>query len=173
MKITTPIPLAKATALANKIVQEILPYCHKIAIAGSIRRQRPYCGDIDLVVLPKPGQLVSLQGRFKQKAFVITEGLQNAMYQLQNGVQIDVFFAQEKSDMFEGQTTNWGTLLLCRTGSKEFNMHLSLTAKAAGLAWHPYIGVLDANAKTLASATEEDVFQALGLPFVEPQNRER
>jgi hypothetical protein len=47
------IPLPAATALAAKLVAQLAPYCERIEIAGSVRRQKDIVGDIELVVIPK------------------------------------------------------------------------------------------------------------------------
>src|ERR1017187_2735332 len=46
--------LAAAEKLAEKVVAELEPFCMRIAVAGSIRRQRAEVNDIDLVLIPKP-----------------------------------------------------------------------------------------------------------------------
>ena len=166
------LPLAQK--LAEKILAEISPYCLKAEIAGSIRRRRPFVNDIDLVLLPRDGNLLALQERFHKSCKVLKEGQQNAMYELANGFQLDVFFAYQKEALFTPMTTNWGTLLLCRTGSKEHNIYLIEQAKKINRAWRPYAGVFDLDTgDCLACATEESIFEALGLPFIPPQSRER
>lgn len=166
--------LIPARKIAEKILLEIRPFCVRAEIAGSIRRGREHVNDIDLVVLPKPGGLADLQGRFHRACKVRAEGPQNAIYELVNGFQLDVFFAYERHDLLSPMTTNWGTLLLCRTGSKEHNIHLVMHAKRVGLIWKPYAGVFSQDsAECLASATEEEIFKALGLPFIAPELRER
>ena len=52
------MPLARARAFAEKIVVELAPFCAQIEIAGSIRRQRPDCGDVDIVCLPRDATAV-------------------------------------------------------------------------------------------------------------------
>ena len=169
-----PIPLARAQKMAEKIAEAITPWCAKVEIAGSIRRRRAFCGDIDLVCLPKGGDLASLQARFKKSAWAEKEGVQNAIYHLQNGVQLDVFFAWEKTDMFEGTSTNWGSLLLCRTGSAAHNIWLIQHSKTLDLVWHPYNGVVELEkGRVIASASEEAIFKTLKLDFIPPEQRER
>lgn len=169
--------LATAQRLAERIAAEVGEFCERVEIAGSIRRRRPNCNDVDLVVLPKPGRLLELQGRFHRSCKVVSEGVQNAMYELRNGVQVDVFFAHhEVKDIF-GEVhvhRNFGSLLLCRTGSKEHNIYLIQVAKARGLIWRPYDGVYcQEDGRMLASAEEGEIFEALGIDFVAPERRER
>jgi DNA polymerase/3'-5' exonuclease PolX len=47
------LPLHLAADLAAKIAADLAPCCERVEIAGSIRRQRPDIGDIELVVIPK------------------------------------------------------------------------------------------------------------------------
>jgi DNA polymerase/3'-5' exonuclease PolX len=168
------MPLAKAQKLAERIAGEITGYCHQVEIAGSIRRRRPDCGDIDLVVLPKDGMLAALQERFKLHCKVHSEGRQNAIYVLPNEVQVDVFFAYQQQDLLTPMTTNWGSLLLCRTGSTQHNIYLVQHAKMIDLIWRPYAGVFSTETgEFLAGVTERDIFTALRLDYVRPEERER
>jgi DNA polymerase (family 10) len=169
--------LATTQKLAEKILAELTPYCDQIEIAGSIRRRRPNPNDIDLVCLPKPGNLIELQSRFHARCKVLSEGVENAMYLLGNGVQLDVFFAHHEARDIFGEVqahANFGTLLLCRTGSAQHNIWLIGQAKLKDLYWKPYAGVFtQADGRCLASATEEGIFTALGLEFIPPEKRER
>jgi DNA polymerase/3'-5' exonuclease PolX len=69
--------------------------------------------------------------------------------------------------------TNWGSVLLCRTGSVRHNLWLIKAAEHLGLKWKPHDGVLDAAGNIIASATEADIFAALHTDFVAPERRER
>ena len=50
---TNEIPLVKAKKWADRIVEILAPHCDRIEIAGSIRRQKPTIGDIEVVCIPK------------------------------------------------------------------------------------------------------------------------
>ena len=166
------ISLSTARKYADKIVAELQPYCHQVEIAGSIRRNCPMVGDINLVILPK--DLAGLKARCKMTCVVKMDGYENFIVETPRGVQIDIFFARpESNDFFSPMPTNWGSLLLCRTGSKDHNIFLVEHAKKQGLRWSPYQGVFDKDLNLIASKTEEDIFKALGLDFIEPQLRER
>ncbi|GAI99638.1 unnamed protein product [marine sediment metagenome] len=45
--------LEKAKVIARKVVKELSPYCDKIQVAGSVRRQKPTVKDIDIVLIPR------------------------------------------------------------------------------------------------------------------------
>ena len=171
--------LRDAITLAEKIKAQLEPFSERIEIAGSIRRGRPEVGDVDLVILPKPGQVAAIKERCRQKCAPVTDGPQNCIFRLPMvgpfaGVQLDIFFARPAtSDLLQTLPGNFGTLLICRTGSKEHNIFLVEHAKRIGLTWNPYRGVIDPEGFVLASETEEDVFAALDLAFVPPASRER
>lgn len=170
--------LARAIAIGLKISEQLAPMCEKIEIAGSIRRARPEVGDLDLVILPQPGQLAAIKARCASKCAVVRDGEQNCIYRLtlsdRTEFQIDVFFARPAvADLLNVAPGNFGTLLLCRTGSKEHNIFLVEHAKRCGLRWNPYRGVINPANEVIASETEADIFQALELPFIKPEERER
>jgi DNA polymerase (family 10) len=165
------LPLAKAQHYAETIAEKLHSYCDKIEIAGSIRRGRPYCGDIDLVVLPR--DIEGLRDRVKLGRKVITDGTQNLIVELADGTQLDIFIARPQTrTLLDINPTNFGSLFLCRTGSSKHNIYLIEHAKTLGLIWSPYQGIYRGH-DLIASETEEDIFQALQLTPVPPGKRER
>ena len=62
---------------------------------------------------------------------------------------------------------------ICRTGSKEFNIHLCNVAKDLGFHWNPYEGLRDQKGAIIKTDTEQEFFSALALEWVMPVNRER
>lgn len=162
------IPAQKAWPLADRILAALAPYCAQIEVAGSLRRARPYVGDIDIVALPHPGQEEGLRQRAKARCRVVSEGPQALVLVLENGWQLDLWIARpDHSDLLETVPSNWGTLLLCRTGSKEHNIWLAQRAGQRGLGWHPHRGVLR-EGSIIASRTEAEVYAALGLRWIPP-----
>ncbi len=186
------LPLKQARALAETICERLEGRVLKIEIAGSIRRGRPVVGDIDLVVLPRPGwsfiakgEIVHLKDgvggpeKFWRLADILCRPLNGGenygvMETVEGGIQIDLWVAKPKETDLAGEIPgNFGTLLLCRTGSKEHNVFLCNRAKGLGLHWNPHKGVLDSKGNVIASETEEDVFRALKLKYIKPEDRER
>lgn len=164
--------LAQADKFAAKILEGLSPFCERIEIAGSIRRRRENVNDIDIVALPGAGQLAAFRARVLAKATPVSDGQQTIIARLENGVQLDVWIAKRPyQDMFFKTVTNFGTLLLCRTGSKEHNIKLCQRAKDLDLHWNPHAGVY-AGDKLLACETEEEIFAALKMEFVPPEKRE-
>jgi DNA polymerase/3'-5' exonuclease PolX len=173
MSTPSTLKLPRASAIALKLQESMQPYCHQIEIAGSIRRAKPYVGDVDFVILPR--DRAGLEQRIHLAGWErVTEGPQNCIYRvkLSDGfpLQIDIFYARPTtSDLFKTTPTNFGTLLLCRTGSKEHNIKLVEHAKKMGLRWNPYEGVFDAHDRLLASETETAIFRALELDYLAPR----
>jgi DNA polymerase/3'-5' exonuclease PolX len=185
--------LELATKLAERIQAELAPMCEQIAIAGSVRRQRPECGDIDLVLLPRRNELANLKARCLAKATVVQDGPQNFICKLNpwsaepKGFQLDIFIAApDAKDLFAPEPGNFASLLLCRTGSKEHNVFLIEHAKKMQMRWNPYRGVYHGGewkhygneseylgGELLAARHEPDIFEALKLAYVPPEQRER
>jgi DNA polymerase (family 10) len=171
-----PYSLELADRFAAKIRAELAPFCERLEIAGSIRRRRPFVNDIDFVALPKPGRAPALEERVMRNAKrIVSGGNQGIIVVLQNDLQIDLWIAQpERRDLLETVPSNFGSLFMCRTGSKEHNIWLIEHAKKLGLTWNPYHGVFCPQTRLcIASETEEEIFSALQLDFIPPEKRER
>lgn len=174
----------EAYELALIIVDGLRPMCERIEVAGSIRRAREQVNDIDLVVEPKPGQRAQIEERILRRCSKVSGGEHSLIAEMPlvvggwarklgvPSVQLDVWFTKpDEPDLLEGKPGNWGTILLCRTGSAVHNIRLAARAKELGLHWNPYRGVMRGE-EIIASRTEEEVFGALGLQWIPPACRE-
>lgn len=179
------LPLAQAERLARKIRDELAPWCSQIEIAGSIRRRRPDCGDIDLVVLPgcaaHVGRITERCGRHAQ---LVKDGEQYKVYRLANGFQLDLWFAHDgevtQEDLLERPREtapgNFGVLLLARTGSARFNVWFAQECHRKGYHFNPHRGIQalpDKGSRVIAATEEMDLFEALGIHYIKPEDRER
>lgn len=161
-----------ARRYAEELVANLAGWCARIEIAGSIRRRRQDIGDIDLVLMPWDVETVKLCCR--ESCEVLADGNQNFRFVTPAKVQVDLYFASPgEADLFGAQPSNWGSVLLCRTGSANHNIYIAQMAKTRGLKWNTSAGLLDQDGNLVASETEESIFDALGLPFVPPEKRER
>ena len=172
------IALAIAQKIADKVLLSLLPFCDRIEVAGSIRRGRQSVGDIDLVALPKAGELHALHERFCRNT---SEGqadgeavkIRTLHVPKVGDVQIDLYIAApEKGGLFDTEPGNFGSVLLLRTGSPRHNIRIVQRAKDRGLTWDMSRGILNAAGKVIASESEEDIYRVLDLEFIPPQNRE-
>ena len=173
--------LDRAKALAERIVEALRPHCERIEIAGSIRRERAEVNDIDLVLIPK--DIGAIVQRVLQSCILLRGGLTSVNIIAQynspkrgdplDKCQVDLFIAHNGiQDLLQNLPTNFGTLFLCRTGSMQHNIALADLAKSKGWHWDPYRGVMDEKKQVIASATEEEVYEALGLRWREPAQRD-
>lgn len=64
----------------------------------------------------------------------------------------------------------WGSQLLYRTGSKDHNIKLRGLAKSKGWSLNEH-GLFDENKQLIENKSEEDIYKALGLEYVEPKDR--
>jgi DNA polymerase/3'-5' exonuclease PolX len=170
---TIRMALSPARKLAEKIVAELAINCDRIEIAGSIRRSRAECGDIDLVCVPKPGGKAHIIERCQRAGDLLKHGEQYCVFVLRNGFQLDLWFAHNGGgDLFAPEPPNFGVLLLARTGSAMHNVWIAQQAQARGLHFNPHKGILRGR-EVIASTEEADIFAALQLGFVAPERRER
>lgn len=57
-----PMPLEEAKKIAVAICYKLQPFCEKINIAGSVRRQKPLVKDIEIICVPKVEVLKDMFG---------------------------------------------------------------------------------------------------------------
>lgn len=175
--------LEHAKIVAGRIVGALAQWCERIDIAGSIRRGRPHVGDIDIVLMAKPGAEASIRARLLQSCRKIVEGPQAMVVGMKvpagmphplGELQVDVWFAHHvESELFGGPACshNYGTMLVCRTGSREHNIGLAMRARELGLKWDPHHGVKRGD-RVIAAEEESHVFEALHMTTPSPEDRE-
>lgn len=176
--------LATAQLYARKIGDWITPYCDRVEIAGSIRRERPVCNDVDLVCIPKVRLDKDLMGEttevhnllfeFMQK-YVAESGGKASFGQGGNiaGKLLIVNLPKCQLDLFFAAPENFDSRFLCRTGSKEHNIWLAQRALERGMKWMPYEGLVSGAGEIIPVASETDLYGALGLRLIRPQDREQ
>lgn len=79
-------------------------------------------------------------------------------------IDLDVYFATEEI---------WATLLLIRTGSKKSNIRLATAAKRKD--WRLAAsgdGLFNEDNERIAGDTEQSIFEALGIHYLEPWERD-
>ncbi len=153
--------LGKAQKIANEIRDLLEPLCEKLAVAGSIRRQRPVVNDIDLVMIPIDRWKLDL--RVMSLGKVNMSDLKLSRVTMDGGTRVDIYFATPET---------FATLLLIRTGSVESNIRLCATAKRRG--WRLCAdgsGLFNERGERVAGDSEESIYEALGLTYQPPERR--
>ncbi|MCW3070088.1 MAG: polX [Solirubrobacterales bacterium] len=135
-----------------------------VQLAGSVRRQTDSVKDLDLVATTtRPAELARALGELEQIESVTSAGESGARARTHSGVPVDVRI---------GAPEQLGNLLQHFTGSGEHNAALREAAVRRGLHVSEY-GVLDdATGITHSCATEEEVYEHLGLAYIPPELRE-
>ena len=151
--------------IAMKIRASLQPYCHRVEIAGSIRRKKPEVGDIEIVLIPKPYEV----GLFESGVATVINKFKKVKGELPckytqrihpEGIKIDFFFAVHE---------NWGYIFAIRTGSREFSSMLARRWVKHG--YNGKDGFLNYHGEVVPLFEEIDLFNELGMQFVDPEKR--
>lgn len=177
--------LAYAARAARALVDLLAPHCELIEIVGSIRRGRPEPNDIDILCLPRRIPIKDLLGATIGITNPASETLRRRAAEQRwvvtaDGVEYFSAIAGKpgkfvKADLWWADAATWPSLLLCKTGSAVHNIQLSTRAQHCGLHWRPNIGlehICGLARKRLDLRTEAALYERLGLPFIEPKDRE-
>lgn len=172
-KVATRYSLAQATEWAKAAQMLVGLHTPAVAIAGSIRRRRDDIGDVDLVVLDD-----TLQNPWQHSA--INRDLAGVLgyEQTKDGDKIASFTHPTRCplDLYYATAATWGITMVVRTGSAAHNWWLAQIVAKRQLPVRKFAvarGIVDTADRVIASKTEEDVFRALGVPYVDPWAREK
>ena len=162
---------SEAEAIAIRLVDWMreCPAAERMELAGSLRRGRETIGDLDLVVeSDEPAAVMERLVTWPETADVLLRGETKTSIRGPRDVQVDLRVVPAVS---------FGAALQYFTGSKEHNVRLRGRARDRGLSLNEY-GVFrlakdDAvKGPAIAGRTEEEVYAALGLPWIPPELRE-
>ena len=158
--------LSKALAIAEALAAALRdhPACERVEIAGSARRWAETCKDLDLVATANDAE--SLAGAFCALPLIGDahgSGSAGARAVTHNGIAVDLRIVSPES---------FGNLIQHLTGSKQHNEALRTEAVKRGLHVSEY-GILDdSDQRTRTCATEEEVYELLGMEWIPPELRE-
>ncbi|MCG3117440.1 MAG: DNA polymerase/3'-5' exonuclease PolX [Candidatus Manganitrophus sp. SA1] len=141
---------------------EKVPGVKRLAVAGSIRRWKETIGDGDLLAVSNdPGRVMDFFVSMPEVIYLHAKGPTKSSIKIKRGIDVDLRVVPEES---------FGAALCYFTGSKAHNIALRKIAIAKGLKLSEY-GVFRGE-RPIAGRTEEEVYAALGLPFIPPELRE-
>lgn len=179
-------PLARAHGQARALCSALRPYCERIEIAGSIRRQRRDVGDVEIVLQPQwehrpiPGQTSFFAPPRTARINLVwaeldrltargvlpptSKGGERMRCYPATGdrLQVDVFCVVDPR--------SWGVILAIRTGPADFGARCmqrlrNRQLRCEGALVHGYLG------EVIPCPEEVDFFRACGLEWIEPQDR--
>jgi DNA polymerase IV (family X) len=150
--------------LSEKVISHIkkIPGIEKITAAGSLRRRKCTVGDIDiLVTTKKPAQTMNAFVTSPEVLRVVSSGTTRSTVISHGGTQCDLRVLNP---------TEWGSALNYFTGSKNHNIALRKIAISKKMKLSEY--GLFSGKKLIARKTEEEIYNKLGLQYIEPELRE-
>lgn len=156
--------ISDARAAAEAIVEDLqkLKEVGQVAVAGSCRRRKETCGDLDvLATCSDSGPPMNCLAAHPLVESVLQRGETKQRVRLKTGMELDLRVVPEES---------FGAAMQYFTGSKEHNVVVRQRAKDLGLKLNEY-GVFRDDVQ-VAGRTEEEVYAAVGLPWFPPELRE-
>ena len=165
--------ITQALAIAERVKAELAPFTERIEIAGSVRRRKPQVKDIELVAIPTRvvsdlfGDETAVDPDFCAvvNRWTKIKGEPTGRYtqrELPEGINLDLFIVDANT---------WGMTLAVRTGSADYSAHV-LGTRWAALGYTSRESVLYRYGCPTYIREEADLFTLLGLPWVEPCDRE-
>ncbi len=156
--------LGEILPIATQVLEKLksLKEVEQVSAAGSLRRMKETIGDVDFLVISQDpvkvmDHFVSLPGVVK----VWGHGTTKSSVRRKEGFDMDIRVIPPES---------YGAALQYFTGSKDHNIALRKIAIDKGLKLSEY--GLFKGAQAIAAETEEEVYRALGMPWIPPELRE-
>ena len=155
--------------IALPVAREVIAYLRErtdaqdLTAAGSVRRQEPTVGDVDIVCTSvNADAVVKAFTAWERAEAVLAEGPTKASIWLPGGLQIDLRVLPAHL---------YGNLLQHFTGSREHNIQFRELAVRKNLRVSEN-GIVDLNdGRTIVCRTEEEVYAALGMAYIPPEMR--
>ena len=160
--------LEKIQPVAIELWEKLKPFCEKIKIAGSIRRQASECKDIEIVLSPANSSARNKIGMFFIQNGRVVKGKFTGRYvkAIYKGFPVDIFIPQ-KHDYYRQ--------LAIRTGSADYSKRIAFKWKENG-----YVGTSEGLKEVSNSSefiepktwdSEKHFFEWLGMPYLPPVER--
>jgi DNA polymerase (family 10) len=163
---TRRLPLGVALPVAEEVMGLLRARAPltDIAPGGSMRRWRDTVGDLDLLAAaPDPEAVMAVFVTLPFVREVLSQGPTFTRVLRGDGLQVDLRVVRPEY---------WGAALHHFTGSRAHNIHLRDLANERGLRFSEYgIFRLDDGTR-VGGASEEEIYAAVGLPWIPPELRE-
>ncbi len=159
------IPIGRAWVEAQALLDYLhgVPAISRVELAGSLRRMRSTIGDLDLVAASTdPAVAMAAFKNYPQVIQVMGGGEAKTSVELYRGLRVQLWVQPPE---------RFGTLWQYATGSKEHNVRLRELALDKGYSLSEQ-HMARADGSELLCASEEEVYAAIGLPYIPPELRE-
>jgi DNA polymerase (family 10) len=159
-------PISVALPLAERVVARLLEVSGvtHASYCGSLRRFSETVGDVDVVVAAAdPGPVMEALVSMSVVDRVLVRGDSKTSVVTRRGTQVDVRVVAKEA---------LGAAQLYFTGSKGHNIKLRQRALTRGWTLNEYALSEVEGGKVIARETEEQIYEALGLPWIAPVLRE-
>jgi len=163
------IDVAEEAASRIEAYLRAFPGIERVTPAGSLRRGRETVGDLDLLVTGPACALEHTEAAVDHVAAypgihdVIAKGENKVSFHLSSGLQVDVRLLPSAC---------YGAALQYFTGSKAHNVALRQRALKMGYTLSEWALARLDDDSTVAAATEEEIYAALGMDWIPPELRE-
>ncbi len=157
------ILLGRALPVAKEIVNELskLKVVKKAIVGGSLRRMEETIGDVDILVAANSyNEVVNFFTRMPNVKKILAKGDTKSSIITNDDMQVDLRIVKENS---------FGSALQYFTGNKEHNIHVRDIAIRKGMKLSEY-GLFKGD-KQIAGRTEKEVYNKLGMQYIEPELR--
>lgn len=162
------LPLAIARALANQLVGKLrdVPGVLDVEVCGSIRRGKATCKDADIVVKAEPKDHARIHKTFVEMGEMLVSG------ETKSTIVAEGYSQKMQCDCWTVSPVEWGSSIAYATGSKIHNMQLRALSRRKGMKLNEKGIWRRHDMKRLGGEHERDIYDVLGIPYVEPQDRE-
>ena len=159
-------PYAEAYKVALEVLEQLKPHCERIAIAGSVRRKKADCGDVEILAIVKPYEV----GLFESGIATVVNKWKCVKGKLPCKYTQRILPSGMKLDLFTATAENWGLAFALRTGSAEFSSRV-LACGWVREGFKSEGGYLFRDGERYEVHEEKDLFKLIGVPYVEPESR--
>jgi DNA polymerase (family 10) len=159
------VPLGRALPLAEEIAADLRAAVpgSRVEVAGSLRRGREDCHDIDLVGATDPPSAL-------RDALVVHRSVERVLAQGEAGASV-MTHAGVRVELTAGPPASFGNLIQHATGSAAHNVRLRELAVRKGMSVSQH-GIVQPGGEIAVHADEDGVYAALGLATIPPELRE-
>ncbi|MFO7615401.1 MAG: DNA polymerase/3'-5' exonuclease PolX [Bacteroidales bacterium] len=154
--------IAEAEEISKPLISYLEKKIDNVTIAGSFRRNKETVGDLDILATADNSEMAMDHfADYEEVSRVLSKGKSLSTVKLKSGIQVDLRIVKERS---------FGAALLYFTGSKSHTIALRKIGQEKGYKVNEY-GIFKGK-KREVSKTEKQMYEKLGLNYIEPELRE-